>query len=53
METLGKTGNAILHGLTNPTANRGRQTLVNTFLDVSTNIFHRATNFAKSSVKTL
>ena len=53
IKTLGKIENAILNGLTHPTPNRWRQTLVNTFLDSSTKMFHQVTNFAKSLIKTL
>ena len=52
-KTLGKIENAILYGLTHSTANPWRQTLVNTFLDYSINIFLQVTNFAKSLIKTL
>ena len=53
IKTLGKIKNAILYGLTHPTANLWRQTLANTSLDSSTNIFHQVTNFTKSLIKTL
>ena len=53
LKTLGKIDNAILYGLTYPTANRWRQTLVNTFLDSWKNIFYQVTNFTKSLIKTL
>ena len=51
MKILVKIANAISYGLPHSTANRWR-TSVNTFLGFSTNIFHRATNFAKSLIKT-
>ena len=52
-ENIGKIKNAILYGLTHPTANRWRQTLANTFLNSSKNILHQVTNFTKSLIKTL
>ena len=52
-KNLGKIENAILYGLAHRTANRWRQTPVNTFLDSSTHIFHQVTNFPKSFIKIL
>ena len=51
-KTLGKFENAMLYGLTHPTRNHWRQTLVNTFLDSSKKIFHQITNFEKTLKKT-
>ena len=52
IKTVEKIKNAILHRLTHPTINCLRRKPVNTFLDFSTNIFHSATNFTKSLIKT-
>ena len=54
MKILRKTANAVLYGLTHPISkslntNIGKYT----FLDFRQNIFHPATNFTKSLIKTL